>query len=184
MRGPQSARSVYRRVPAKEHFALSSLHEKPFCCPWQFALGNKNHTGSSVIKVHADDNELYEKTLVRGTGHIVRSPWRSAAGRDREYEEVSVCHVRGSFLNAGALGLQRFSAGAGRYDAKDGILSRRVPNASGRLHIGQCMSNAGSDTPADFEMHWMTPDSPDSKGWVGSSTSRMTRAPRAVSIGT
>ena len=59
----------------------------------------------------------------------------------------------------------------------------RVPNASGRLAIGQCMSNAGSG-PLPKARHCATPDSPDSKGYSGRSTTRMTRAPRAATIGT
>jgi len=37
-------------------------------------LGNKDHSGSSVIKMPAEVDELYQKTLVRRKGHIVPEP--------------------------------------------------------------------------------------------------------------
>ena len=63
------------------------------------------------------------------------------------------------------------------------MVSSRVPNASGRLDIGQCMSKSGSTAP-DFERQATTPGIPDNRDTAGGSTTRMTRAPRAAIIGT
>jgi membrane-bound serine protease (ClpP class) len=46
---------------------------QPFCFPWQFAPGNKDHSGSSVICSPWVD-ELYQETLGRRRRHIVAEP--------------------------------------------------------------------------------------------------------------
>jgi len=56
------------------------------------------------------------------------------------------------------------------------MLSRFVPNASGRLIIGQCRSNGGSRTPA--RIAWATPLTLRNNGSNSIDVSRITRAPR------
>jgi hypothetical protein len=67
--------------------------------PLQFALGNKDDSGSSVIKMPAEGDELYQKTLVRGKGHIVPEPVAQRrrprnTKRSRYATFVRACRVR------------------------------------------------------------------------------------------
>ena len=65
-------------------------------------------------------------------------------------------------------GLPRLARGLWREAANrmtgGGMVSRRVPKASGRLAIGQCRSNAGRDS-AGIGRHCETPGNPDSSGY-------------------
>ena len=63
------------------------------------------------------------------------------------------------------------------------MLSSLVPNASGRLDIEQCRSNAGKKV-VDFGMHSATPGIRDSNDTAGSCTARMILAPSFATIGT
>src|ERR1700693_5141111 len=76
MRGPRSTRSQTREcgmIPAKEHFSLSSLHEKQsFCSPWYWVT--KTASGGSVIEMPPDVHQLYQKAPMLGKGHVVSGP--------------------------------------------------------------------------------------------------------------
>jgi hypothetical protein len=77
---PDAVRPVVRKIaPLDPVFQKSPRRNHPVS-PWQFAPGNKDHSGSSVICSPRSTNFTKKR---QGAGGVtsLRSPWRSAAGR-------------------------------------------------------------------------------------------------------